>query len=38
MTRKIKALGAVTWQLFEDIVWLPYAVAGILLMIVNFPS
>lgn len=38
MISKIKTVGAATWQLFEDIVWLPYAVAGILLMIVNFPS
>ncbi len=38
MIRKLKAVPATVWQAFDDVKWLPYAVALLLLMIVNFPS
>lgn len=29
---------AIVWQAFEDNVWLPYLVVGVLLLIANFPT
>lgn len=36
--QKLKSIGRATWQAFDDYAWLPLLVAGVLLMIVNFPS
>lgn len=38
LRRTIRRAGASLWQACEDHVWLPLAIAILLLMIVNFPT